>query len=115
APSPPGAGPSCASGCSRAAASLPRPMVDEPLISILVPAFNEARTLEGVLRRVAELPLRTEIVVVDDGSTDATPEILERLGGEIGSLRSARQANAGKGAAVRKAIALSNGDFVVVQ
>jgi glycosyltransferase involved in cell wall biosynthesis len=88
---------------------------DDPLVSVLVPAFNEARTIEGVLRRVAELPLRTEIVVVDDGSTDATPEILERLGGELPALRVARQANAGKGSAVRRAIALSTGDYVVVQ
>jgi glycosyltransferase involved in cell wall biosynthesis len=88
---------------------------DDPLVSVLVPAFNEARTIEGVLRRVAELPLRTEIVVVDDGSTDATPEILERLAGELPAVRVARQANAGKGSAVRRAIALSTGDYVVVQ
>jgi glycosyltransferase involved in cell wall biosynthesis len=87
----------------------------DPLISVVVPAYNEAATIEGVLRRVAELPLRTEIVVVDDGSTDETPQILERLSGEIEGLRHDRQANAGKGAAVRRAIALSQGDFVVVQ
>jgi glycosyltransferase involved in cell wall biosynthesis len=87
----------------------------EPLISVLVPAYDEAATIEGVLRRVAALPLRTEIVVVDDGSTDATPQILARLAGELPSLRVAHQPNAGKGAAVRQAIALSTGDFVVVQ
>ena len=88
---------------------------DGPLISVLVPAYNEAATIEGVLRRVAELPLRTEIVVVDDGSADATAQILDRLTGELPSLRVAHQGNAGKGAAVRRAIALSIGDFVVVQ
>jgi glycosyltransferase involved in cell wall biosynthesis len=88
---------------------------DEPLISVLVPAYDEAATIEGVLRRVVALPLRTEIVVVDDGSTDATPQILDRLAGELPSLRVAHQPNAGKGAAVRRAIALSTGDFVVVQ
>jgi glycosyltransferase involved in cell wall biosynthesis len=87
----------------------------EPLVSVLVPAYNEARTIEGVVRRVAELPLKTEIVVVDDGSDDATAEILERLCGELPSLRVEHQANAGKGAAVRRAIALSQGEFVVVQ
>jgi glycosyltransferase involved in cell wall biosynthesis len=91
------------------------PSDQEPLISIVVPAFDEAATIEDVLRRVAELPLRTEIVVVDDGSSDATPEILARLAGELPGLRSERQPNAGKGAAVRRAIALSTGDYVVVQ
>jgi glycosyltransferase involved in cell wall biosynthesis len=89
--------------------------VEDPLVSVLVPAFDEAATIEGVLRRVAALPLRTEIVVVDDGSTDATPQILERLAGELAALRTARQPNAGKGAAVRRAIALSTGDYVVIQ
>ena len=90
-------------------------MAAEPLVSVLVPAYNEARTIEGVVRRVADLPLKTEIVVVDDGSDDATAEILERLRGELESLRVEHQANAGKGAAVRRAIALSQGEFVVVQ
>ena len=80
-----------------------------------MPVYNEAATIADVLRRVEALPLRTELVVVDDGSEDATPQILDELRGEIGGLRVERQANTGKGAAVRRAIALSTGDFVVVQ
>src|SRR3954471_21447932 len=87
----------------------------DPLVSVVVPAYNEARTIEGVLRRVAALDLRTEVIVVDDGSTDATPAILTRLGDELPSLRVERQPNRGKGAAVRRGIAMSRGDFVVVQ
>jgi glycosyltransferase involved in cell wall biosynthesis len=87
----------------------------DPLVSVLVPAYNEVRTIEGVLRRVAELPLNLEIVVVDDGSADGTRDVLDRLGEELPSLRVEHQANAGKGAAVRRAISLSTGDFVVVQ
>ena len=90
-------------------------MAGDPLVSVLVPAYNEARTIEGVLRKVAELPLRTELVVVDDGSQDETPAILERLAGELPSLRVERQPNQGKGAAIRRAIGLSRGDFVVIQ
>jgi glycosyltransferase involved in cell wall biosynthesis len=93
---------------------VPRP-VEAPLVSIVVPAYNEARTIEGVLRRVAELPLRTELVVVDDGSVDETPQILASLGDELPSLRAERQENQGKGAAVRRGIAMSRGDFVVLQ
>jgi len=90
-------------------------MAGEPLISVLVPAYNEAATIERVLRRVAALPLNLELVVVDDGSVDGTSAILERLAGELDGMRVERQANAGKGAAVRRAIALSTGEFVVVQ
>ena len=71
-----------------------RPFVtdDRPLISLLVPAFNEAATIEAVLRRAAAVDLRTEIVVVDDGSTDGTPEIAERVAAELdrGRLRVVR-------------------------
>jgi glycosyltransferase involved in cell wall biosynthesis len=87
----------------------------QPLVSIVVPAYNEARTLEGVLRRVADLPLNTELVVVDDGSEDETPDILARIAGELGTLRTARQPNQGKGAAVRRGIAMSRGEYVVIQ
>jgi len=87
----------------------------QPLVSIVVPAYNEARFIEGVLRRVAQLPLHTELVVVDDGSVDNTPQILTRLGDELPSLRVERQENRGKGAAVRQGIAMSRGEYVVIQ
>ena len=90
-------------------------MEAQPLVSIVVPAYNEARTIEGVLRRVAELPLNTELVVVDDGSEDETPQILARLGEEMPTLRTERQENRGKGSAVRHGIAMSQGEYVVVQ
>jgi glycosyltransferase involved in cell wall biosynthesis len=87
----------------------------DSLVSVLVPAYNEAATIEGVLRRVAALDLNLEIIVVDDGSSDETPALLERLRGEIPQLRVERQANAGKGAAIRRAIAASAGEFVIIQ
>jgi glycosyltransferase involved in cell wall biosynthesis len=88
----------------------------EPLVSIVVPAFNEARFIEDVLRRVAAVPFRREIIVVDDGSGDGTPNLVDALTGEIDGLRVIRRgANAGKGAAVRDGIAATNGDFVVIQ
>ena len=84
-------------------------------VSFLVPVYNEARTLEEVIRRVEALPLEKQIVVVDDGSTDATPAIVERLEVELEDLVAVRQENRGKGAAVRRALAEADGDIVVIQ
>jgi glycosyltransferase involved in cell wall biosynthesis len=84
----------------------------DPTVSIIVPAKDEARTIEHVLARLGELPFATEIIVVDDGSTDDTAALVKRHGGAR-LLRHER--NRGKGAAVRTGIAASTGDFVVIQ
>ena len=88
----------------------------EHLVSLVVPAYNEAGTIEDVLRRTAKLPFPTETLVVDDGSQDETPAIVERLTGELDGLRLIRHdRNRGKGAAVRTGIAQTTGDIVVIQ
>jgi len=89
----------------------------QPLVSVIIPAYNEAATLEQVLRRVAEQPLRIEAIVVDDGSSDSTQTLLERLQREgAGGLRVLRhETNKGKSAAVRTGIAESRGDIVLIQ
>jgi glycosyltransferase involved in cell wall biosynthesis len=87
-----------------------------PLISIVVPAYNEERTIAEVLRRVSALPMRKEIIVVDDGSVDGTAAIVRELTGELTDVRLIVQPrNAGKGSAVRRAIGETAGDFVVIQ
>ena len=48
-------------------------------ISIIIPVFNEQKTVEEVIKKVLNLPLEKEVIVVDDGSTDGTREILEKL------------------------------------
>ncbi len=89
------------------------PDIDERrLVTVVMPAYNEAQTIEIVLRRVLELDLRTEIIVVDDGSRDDTPGIAERVDG-VRVIRHDR--NRGKGAAVRTGIQASTGDIVVIQ
>jgi glycosyltransferase involved in cell wall biosynthesis len=83
-------------------------------ISFLIPAYNEAATIEELLERVHALDLDKQVVVVDDGSTDATPEILQAWVRRQGVVV-VRQRNRGKGAAIRAAIPLVDGDIVVVQ
>ena len=93
----------------------PKSKQETPLVSVLVPAYDEEATIEAVIRGVLAQPLRTEVIVVDDGSRDATPEILARLAKELPAVQVARQPNRGKGAAVRAAIERSRGEFVVIQ
>ena len=82
------------------------------LVSIVIPAYNEAPTIEHVLQRVCDLDLRTEVLVVDDGSTDDTVRLVEAFDG-VKLIRHDR--NRGKGAAVRTGIQASTGDIVVIQ
>jgi glycosyltransferase involved in cell wall biosynthesis len=84
----------------------------EPLVSIVVPAYNEAATIEEILRRVAAVPFRREVIVVDDGSTDGTADIVAGIDA-VRLIR--RPVNAGKGAAVRDGIPATTGDIVVIQ
>ena len=92
-------------------------------LSVVVPVFNEARTVEEVLRRVQQVRLPKEIVVVDDGSTDGTSEILSRLDaaakqatGSENDLKIVFQSyNRGKGAAIRAGLERVAGDVVIIQ
>ena len=83
-------------------------------VSFIVPAHNEAATIEEVLDRVAALPLDKQVIVVDDGSTDGTGEIAERRAAK-NEIQLLRQPNRGKGAAIRAAIPYVNGEIAVIQ
>ncbi|MBD0290226.1 MAG: glycosyltransferase family 2 protein [Thermoleophilia bacterium] len=84
-------------------------------VSFLIPVFNEAATIADVLARVQALTLEKEVIVVDDGSTDATPEILEAWKREHDDVVVIRQRNRGKGAAIRAAVPHVRGDIAVIQ
>ncbi len=79
-----------------------------------MPVYNERTTVEEIIRRVLAVPMRIQLIVVDDGSKDGSGEILDRLHGELG-FTLLRQANAGKGAALRRGFAAVSGDLVIIQ
>ena len=90
-------------------------------LSVVVPIYNEARTLEEVVRRVRATPYPKEIILIDDGSRDASPEILARIEKEAGGdpLNQIKvfkhEKNRGKGAAIKTALQHVTGDVVIIQ
>ncbi|MEK7381959.1 MAG: glycosyltransferase family 2 protein [Elusimicrobiota bacterium] len=84
-------------------------------LSILIPVYNEKATVLELLRRVEAVPLSVakQIIIVDDGSTDGTRELLRGLDGRATVLLHER--NRGKGAALRTALGRATGDLVIIQ
>ena len=85
-------------------------------LSVLIPVYNERQTIELILDEVHATPIRKEIIVVDDCSTDGTRELLQELleEGRVDRLH-LQQVNRGKGAAIRQALSMCTGDVVIVQ
>lgn len=86
------------------------------IVSVLIPVYNEEDTVAEIVERVRATPYTTEIICVNDCSTDGTRDVLNRLLAEGKVQRVIHQErNRGKGAAIRAAIAASSGDVVIVQ
>jgi glycosyltransferase involved in cell wall biosynthesis len=92
-------------------------------LSVLVPVYNEERTLEEIVRRICAVPMAKEIILVDDGSTDRSRDILTRLqeenrraGDALNSIKIFFQThNEGKGAALKTALRHATGDIAIIQ
>ena len=85
-------------------------------LSVIVPVFDERNTVVEIVRRMraVDLPVELEIVIVDDGSTDGTRDVLRQLGDSTVRVIT-HEANRGKGAAIRSGLAQVHGDLVLVQ
>jgi glycosyltransferase involved in cell wall biosynthesis len=85
-------------------------------VSVVIPAYNEINTAEALLRRVRQVPLKLEVIVVDDGSTDGTRTLLKRLEKEgLIDRLVFHDHNKGKGAALQTGFKHATGDVTVVQ
>ena len=85
------------------------------LLSVIVPAYNEAGTIGPLLELVLGMPIDLEVVVVDDGSTDGTADILKEFASDSRVRVITQTPNQGKGAAIRTGIAHVLGEIVRIQ
>jgi glycosyltransferase involved in cell wall biosynthesis len=84
-------------------------------LSVIVPVYNEERTIQEILRQVRAVGLAHEIIVVDDGSTDGTRALLGAEASQPGTTVVLQERNMGKGAAVRAGFERATGDILLIQ
>ena len=85
------------------------------IVSVVIPVFNEMRTLERVIKRVQAVPVEKEIILVDDYSNDGSRERVQSLGEQPNVRAVLHDYNQGKGAALRSGFAAATGDVVLIQ
>src|SRR3954465_11101722 len=94
----------------------PMPESPPPLLSVIVPCYNERATVAELLRRVKDVPIEKEIIVVDDKSTDGSRDVVAALAQQWPEIRHILQPeNRGKGAALRRGIEAARGEIVIIQ
>ena len=88
-------------------------------LSIIIPCYNEAKTLELIVKEILDVSIgdtQKEIIIIDDGSTDKSAQVIKKLSSEHKNIKGIVQPrNMGKGAALKTGIAESTGDLVIIQ
>ena len=95
----------------------PDPYAAKPTLSVVIPCFNEVNTVRDVVLRVLDVDIVDEVVVVDDGSTDGTKDVLAEIEAEAHAKVSVvyHEHNQGKGAALVTGFKLTSGEVIVIQ
>lgn len=88
---------------------------EDLLLTVVIPVYNEEATLREIVEVVRQEPTRKEIILVDDGSTDGTPAILEELETIPGIRVIRHEKNSGKGAALKTGFREAQGNVVIIQ
>jgi glycosyltransferase involved in cell wall biosynthesis len=92
-----------------------RTAIASPVLSVVMPVFNERSTIDEIIGRVLAVPVKIQLIVVDDCSTDGTRDHLVELQREHGFTLLLQEQNQGKGAALRRGFSAVTGDLVVIQ
>ena len=92
-----------------------QPLISPLRLTVVIPAYNESPAIEDLLQRVIDTPFDKEILVVDDGSSDGTRELLSELDGQCGIRVLLHEVNQGKGAALATGFRAATGDVVLIQ
>jgi glycosyltransferase involved in cell wall biosynthesis len=92
-----------------------RGVLTNPLLSVVMPVFNERDTIQEIIGRVMRVPMRIELIVVDDDSTDGTRDVLAELQPQHGFKLILQPKNGGKGSALRRGFQEVTGDVMVIQ
>jgi glycosyltransferase involved in cell wall biosynthesis len=92
-----------------------RTAIEAPVLSVVMPVYNERDTIDEIVSRVMAIPMRVELVVVEDCSTDGTRAHLEELQRQFGFTLLLQPRNQGKGAALRRGFAAVSGNIVAIQ